>query len=317
MVNKNLVDLKKELLIRVAGENEKNHTLSWDVLKAIGDSTQRLINTLAKSSVDATIEPEYIKLVFVGFFPGSTVPAWRLKDEPHLLFPVKDSIQALNNDFDFVVRSINEGNFQKIADKYNEPVIKNEVIDAVYSFSNSAGTKPIAIVKRINTKTKEVKFRQLARVRNMTLDQKRILVANPTLNTIAKINDSSEAVGKFLISKSPKGRLSAKKLQLYTQKEAVLSLRFDSIETDLVIYELKGDLTFRITNDKNRSFSIENKLLDIYAQGETIKEAEQDMFDQFDFTFKRLNEVEDNKLSSHLLDAKKYINLIVDKIKKK
>jgi hypothetical protein len=45
MPTKNLVDLKKELLIRVAGKEEKNHTLSWEILKHIGDNTQKLIDT--------------------------------------------------------------------------------------------------------------------------------------------------------------------------------------------------------------------------------------------------------------------------------
>jgi hypothetical protein len=240
------------------------------------------------------------------------VPEWRLEDEPNLLFPITKEIQALNNDFNFVVRSINEGNFQKIADKYSEPSIKNEVINAVYDFSNSAGTKPVAIVKKINAK--EGKFRQLAKVRKMTIEQKQMLITKPILTTETKTS-SSEAVGKFLISKSAKGKLSKKNVQLYTQKEATLTLRFDSIQAGSRLYELKGDLYFNMEEVKNKSCSIENKLLDIYAQGTTIEEAEKDMFDQFDFTYKRLNEVEDNKLSRHLLNAKKYINLIVDNIK--
>jgi hypothetical protein len=313
MATKNLVDLKKELLIRVAGKEEKNHTLSWEILKRLGDNTQKLIDTLAKSSVETNLKPENLKLIFVGFFPGSAIPEWRLEDEPNLLFPITKELQVLNDDFNFVVRSINEGNFQKIADRYNEALVKNEVINAVYDFSNSAGTKPVAIVKKINAK--EVKFRQLAKVRKMTIEQKQMLITKPVQTTETKTS-SSEAVGKFLISKSAKGRLSTKKLQLYTQKEVDVSLHFDSIETDTKIYELKGDLTFYITDDK-KSVSIENRLLDIYAQGKDLKEAEQDMFDQFDFTYRRLNEVEDSKLSLHLLDAKKYINLIVDKIKDK
>jgi hypothetical protein len=80
------------------------------------------------------------------------------------------------------------------------------------------------------------------------------------------------------------------------------------------IYNKNGDLYFNLEEVKNKYYSIENELLDIYAQGATIEEAELDMLDQFYFTYKRLNEVEDNKLSRHLLNAKKYINLIVDTI---
>jgi hypothetical protein len=46
-------------------------------------------------------------------------------------------------------------------------------------------------------------------------------------------------------------------------------------------------------------------------------EAEQDLFEQFDFTYRRLTQIEDDKLSQHLLDAKKYITLIVSKVNDK
>ena len=58
-------------------------------------------------------------------------------------------------------------------------------------------------------------------------------------------------------------------------------------------------------------------MLDIFAQGENLQEAEQDLFDQFDFTYRRLLEIDDSKLSHHLLDAKKYITLIVGTVKDK
>jgi hypothetical protein len=312
---KNIIDLQKELLIQVAGKEEENHTISWELLRKIGDNTQKLIDTLVKSSTEEGISTENTKLIFVGFFPGSAVPAWKLDEEPNLLFPVKKAVKTLNNDFNFVLHSIDEGNFQQIADKYNEPSVKNEVINAVYDFSNSVGTKPFTIVKR---DSKDItKFKPLAKVRKMTIKQKGLLTVKVDVAKENHSKEAVEAVGKFIISTTAKGGTSKKLSHFYTQKEAVLSLTFDSIETDKRFYQLKGKLSFEITNDDKKSVVVENQLLDIYAQGSTMLEAEQDIFEQFDYTYRRLTEIEDKKLSRHLLDAKKYITLIVDTIKEK
>lgn len=312
---KNIIDLQKELLIQVAGKEEENHTISWDLLRKIGDNTQKLIDILVKSSTEEGISTEHTKLIFVGFFPGSAVPAWKLDEEPNLLFPIKKGVKSLNNDFNFVLHSIDEGNFQKIADKYNEPSVKNEVINAVFDFSNSVGNKPFSIVKR---DSKDItKFKPLAKVRKMTIKQKGLLTVKIDTPKDNIEKEAIEAVGKFLISKTAKGGTSKKLSHLYTQKEAVLSLTFDSIETEKRFYQLKGKLSFEITNDDKKSVVVENQLLDIYAQGSTMLEAEQDIFEQFDYTYRRLTEIDDKKLSRHLLDAKKYITLIVDKIKEK
>jgi hypothetical protein len=95
-----------------------------------------------------------------------------------------------------------------------------------------------------------------------------------------------------------------------------LSLKFDSIETGKRIYLLRSELLVSIKEEK-KSCTIESPLLDIYAFGETLDDAEKDLFDQFDYTFQRLNQFADDKLSPHLLNAKNYINILVEKVKEK
>lgn len=310
--SKNLIDLQDELLIRVAGKEEENHTISWDLLKKIGDNTQNLIDTLIKSTPYEFLKPDQAKLIFVGFFGGSAVQAFRLPEQSSL-FPIRKEYDQLNKDFNFILKSVNEGDFQKIADKYKEPLVKNNVIGAVYDFSNSVGTKPLTVVRR----EPNDKYKELAKVRKMTMKQKGMLTVVIQETNTNKQAELTEAVGKLLITKNSKGKTSKKILQLYNQKEAELSLSFDHIETGKRIYHLKSNITFRITSDDKKSVTVENHLLDIYAFGTTMLEAEQDLFEQFDFTYRRLTQVEDDKLSQHLLDAKKYITLIVSKINDK
>jgi len=306
-----LIDLRKGLFLEVDGEEEKNHTLNWDILKAIGDKTQDLIYKLAKHNPDIeNIPSEFLKLNFVGFFAASAVPEFRLP-ESHILFDTKNSYNILNADFASVIENVQKGNFQKIADKYKTPSGKNEIIAAVYDFTNSAGTRPFKIVKRHGDG-----FTKLAMIRRMDLKHKQSLYIPEAKGSKSQVADV-EAVGKVLVKTSAKGRQTKKTMQLYTQKEVVLSVKFDSIETDSKIYVLKNDVLFNITEDSKKSCVIENQTLDIYAFGISMSEAEKDLFSQFDYTYQRLNTIPDEKLSSHLLTAKKYINLIVESVKVK
>ena len=142
-------------------------------------------------------------------------------------------------------------------------------------------------------------------------------VQEPEIN-FAIEEQEIDAYGKFKLKTSKSGRKSKSNLYLYTEKEATLSLSYDSIETDKRIYVFHTYVLFAFTEDaKTHHVNIENQLLDIYAFGANMNEAKQDLFEQFDYTYRRLNQFSNKKLSSHLLDAKTYINLIVDKIKEK
>ncbi len=310
------IDLQNEILLQVDGEEEKKHTLSWDLLKKIGDNTQKLIDTLVKVSTEENKIPvELTKLIFVGFYPGSAISAWKLPDFPNLMFPVEKEVKQLNSDLGFVLGSLNSGNFKAIADNYTEPSVNNLVIDAVYDFSNSVGTKPFRVVKR--DETTKSGFKAVAKIRKMTTEHKNQLYSK-VVPIKSKINEETiEAVAKVQVYKNKKGKLSSKKLQFYIEKDAALSIKIDHIETEKRVYLLRGEQNFSLTTPQKNSFVIENDLLDIYALGTTIEEAEEDFFHQFDYTYQRLTQIEDAKLSNHLLQAKRFITLLVDTVKEK
>jgi hypothetical protein len=313
-----LLHLEEGLFLQVDGEEEKNHSISWDLLKKIGDNTQALITKLAKYSLEETpFDEESVKLDFVGFHPGSAVPQFRVHDAVQSnMFPVKKVYKTLNADFTFVVSHLADGNFQAIADRYTEPSVKNDIIETVYEFSNSVGTKPFRVV-RPNKQSKNG-FRSVAKLRPITPVVKKMLRVSEDqgISKKAGVIDSIEAIGKVSIKTTPTGKKTTKLGHLYTQKEAALSLRFDSIETNKRTYILAGEILFNINEDK-KSVSIESPLLDIYAFGQNEEEAKNDLSEQFDYTFQRLNDIEDTKLSAHLLKAKQYINIIVERVKEK
>ena len=314
---KPLVILEEEILFRVAGEKQKDHSLSWEIFKKIGDSTQALINKLAKySTLELNFSPSDLNLVVTGFYAGSSIPAMRISNDKASLFDKKPFLRALNTNFSEILENVNDGNYQAIADRYNTPEVKNDIIDAVYNLTNAAGTTPFQIVHR--SPNDPTKFLPIAKVRYMKIVQRDALkVEVPSITTNALATEI-EAVGQMILKVSQKGRKSTKVKQLYTGKTTALSLRFDSIETQKRIYLLKGEQYFSFVEDPKKHWvSIENIILDIYAHGETMALAQEDLFDQFDYTYQRLNQIPDNQLSAHLLDAKNYINMIVRTVKDK
>lgn len=309
-----LVNLQDEILLQVDGEEEKSHTLSWELLKKIGDNTQRLIDVIVNYSLEENkIPQEYTKLLFVGFYPGSAIPAWKLPEAPNLLFPVEKEFDKLNADIGFVLNSLNRGNFKAIADKYNEPLVKNTVIDAVYNFTNSVGSKQFRVVKK-DASTKKG-FKTLAKIRRMTIDHKNQLYEKVKTEANSVTNEKLEGVAKVKIYKKKDGKLSSKTSQFYIEKEAGLAVKFDSIQFNNRLYTLSGEATFSLLNPEKTIYIIESPLLDIYAYGNSIIEAEEDLFNQFDYTYTRLTNIEDSQLSEHLLKAKRFITLLVESVK--
>jgi hypothetical protein len=309
-----LINLETGLYFKVDGEFEKNHKLSWDDLKRIGDNTQKLISKLAKYSLsDNPLSEDEIKLVFIGFFKGSAIPAFDMQIPNYNLYGKESAFIELNNNLSIIMGHLNDGNFKAIADSYNEPTIKNEMIDTVYDFSNSVGTKPFSIVRP--NKSKENEFKSLAKIRPINPTQKSILKVKVDQAEELPKSIDIEGVSKVILKTSKKGRTTKKISHLYIQKEATLSLKFDSIEIGNKLYVLNSELLVSLKEGK-KSYTIESPMLDIYAFGNSLEEAENDLFEQFDFTYQRLNEFSDDKLSNHLLSAKKYINLLVGKVNK-
>lgn len=312
MKTKNQIELEKEFLIQVDGESEKNHTISWDTLKKLGDSTQKLILSLVKSlDSDTIISEENVKLEFTGFYKGSSITGFRLQDR-QLLFPIVEEQKLLNDKFSDVFSCLSNGNFNKIASDVKDPILKNEIINSVYEFSNSAGNSPINIVKKSGDK-----YKPTYKIRKISSEQKKDLLT--PINNLKELvntldNSKTNAFGKISIKKTPRGRVSRKVVSEYSDKDAILSLIFDSIEYNSKLYQFTHAITFTISHDDPKFKIIENPMLDIYAQGNTIEEAKIDMYEQFDYTFQRLSNISDNKLSSHLLKAKKYLKLIIENV---
>ena len=61
-------------------------------------------------------------------------------------------------------------------------------------------------------------------------------------------------------------------------------------------------------------FNIQNELLDIYATGKTMDEAEHDFNEEFDYLYQRLNSLDEKKLTVRLNIIKAFINRYVKQV---
>ncbi|MBK7884433.1 MAG: hypothetical protein IPJ81_12075 [Chitinophagaceae bacterium] len=309
-----IVDLTKELLLHIEGDKTQKHTIPWDILRNVGDKLQSLIITLAKYSLeegDVTTLDNFT-LEFTGFYDGSATPAFSLNTQPTpTLYNSDNKIRKnLNADFSKVMYLVDKGNFQQIADTYNTQEVSNDVITKVFDFTNSAGTAPVQIVKR---KTKGKGYTKVFTIRKLSKDgYDQLYIKKKDSNLLAKTPDQT-AVGKVILRQGKSGRVSKKLAEIYMENDAVLSLKIDHIVTLERRYELNTPIYFQFYQE-GKGMVIENEQFDLFAAGKTLDQAKQDLNNQFDHTYQRLNQLKDRQLSDRLVAIKKSYNFIVKKV---
>ena len=102
--------------------------------------------------------------------------------------------------------------------------------------------------------------------------------------------------------------------KIYEEKEAIVSLKLAKISVLSKTYEFKFPVLFQIYSE-GKGTIIENEQLDIFASGKTVSDAKIDLYSQFDNSYNRLNELQDEQLSPKLLQVKQNLNFIIKIVK--
>jgi hypothetical protein len=79
------------------------------------------------------------------------------------------------------------------------------------------------------------------------------------------------------------------------------------------LYIFVDNLMCEVTKEGNNIF-IKNSMLDIIGVGESQMDAEIDFAEEFDFIYRRCNELPDEKLTARLQSIKKLLNIYVKRI---
>ncbi len=293
---------------RVGGEAGKTNGLSWHVVENMFGHLQSLIEALAKYELTSDASPrlEEFEIELFDFRAGSAVPAFRLVPKKQIeLVPIVEEQRAIVAErFDSLMSLANKGQYDKYFPSETYPEVKYEIAEELYGFIISAENSPLSIVRPSSDQNSP--FQQIYRIPKFSREQSEQLLRPRKRRRSPEEPEESFA----LIQKIGKKR---RIIDVYENKDTVLSIAPAKIILENRIYHLHNPLIFTVTKEDG-NFVVENEMLDIYASGATIDEAEHDMYNEFDESFQLLNRLKDNELSDRLLRAKNMINAYVKEI---
>jgi len=305
-------DIIKGVYFKIEGKAGETKGIAWSILQKMGSHLQHLISAMAKYDLANVGSPQLnnFEIELFDYRPGSAVPAFRLRPVAQQVIgiPIQEQRQAVSKSFDSMLEIAAGGDYRKIGNLYTLPEVKNEIAKQFFEFVNSPGQSPITVVRP----TPKGRFTKVYNIQRFTQDAYNYLYT-PTLKTkIISDTKSEDAYGKVLL-KTTKGKTKPKIVELYRGKDNSMSFSPSHIVVSGKTYNLHGPLMCVLDKEKDY-FVIENKLMDLYASGESEYEAEQNFYKEFDLAFTRLNELSDAQLSTRLIRAKALMNLIVKEI---
>ncbi len=124
---------------------------------------------------------------------------------------------------------------------------------------------------------------------------------------------SYDAYGSLRITEQ-NGKIIEQKIQSVFKKEThSFSYAPETISVNGRKYILNFPLRCLFQKEEDH-FIIQNELLDIYAAGKTVDEAEKDFNEEFDYLFQRLNSLDEDRLTPRLNVIKQFINRYIKEV---
>ena len=190
---------------------------------------------------------------------------------------------------------------------YPDASRRNSVVNKLYDFTNSFGNSPVSIV---NYKAKN-KIVPIFQIKRFNIDAKKELVTEIVEN--GKIEKEEHAVASVKLRTNNKGKTTRIIEQLYKKSATTLSYSPDVIVFENKVYNLHFPLRSSLLKEDDY-FVIHNEMLDIIGTGITEDDAEKSFAEEFDFIYKRYNQIEEINLSDKLKKIKYFLNYIVKSI---
>ena len=293
--------------IRVGGKAGETKGLPWHILENMFSHLQELIEMLAKYELETNASPNLkeFEIELFDFKPGSAIPAFRIvpKQQYELIPVVKEQKLVVANKFDELLSYANNGNYQGFFKDDLLPEVKFDIAEELYGFILSAEGSPLSIVQ---PNGKPDNYTEIYQVPKFTREQSEKLLRPKRRR---KTQEEPEQI-LALVQRVGKRRTI---IDLYENKDTILSIAPAQIILDNKTYILNTPILCSV-HKEDGNFVVENEMLDLYASGETLDEAEHDFYFEFDAAFQLLNELGDDELSDRLLRAKTMMNAYVKEI---
>ncbi|MGL1889360.1 MAG: hypothetical protein OCD76_22790 [Reichenbachiella sp.] len=303
------IDLNKGVNIRIAGELGKFNTIPIDTLVKISQKLQELILNIAKNDIhdSETIDLNNFKVELSGFRSGSAVPQFSFTQRVN---PTVNDVglqrKSVNDKFEKLIGIANEGSYGELKNIYPDSNRRNNMVNSMYGFINSFGSAPVSFVD-VNDKEELSEVYKLKKFKSET--------KNSLLTEITELVETKEenfAVGKIRLTTS--GKKTKKKIEeLYTKSNTTLSYSPDIIIHNETSYILNFPLRCSLEKEDDY-YLIQSELLDIVGTGESEDDAEENFAEEFNFIYKRYNELDESKLSGRILQIKSILNYMVKEV---
>jgi hypothetical protein len=303
------LDLINGLNIEIGGVAGKHGAISLNNLTKLGKSLQNLVFTLARHTVESSIDLNNFELDLTGIKKCCTV--LEIKYSPpkqQVLEDVEKQRLYVNDQLDSLIRLSDTADYLKLRDIYPDASRRNYIVKDFYEFATSLGTTPV----RFFGYNKNNALVPIYKIRKFSPQIKDKLISQ--ISAISDKTDSLETVGHILLTKVP-GKKSPKRkiIDAYDTPGLCVAYNPSSLRHFEHKYVFNGNLMCELTKEDD-NFFIKHPMLDIIGVGDTPMNAEIDFAEEFDFLYQRCNELPNNKLTDRLQRIKKLLNIYVKRV---
>ncbi|MFH1005839.1 MAG: hypothetical protein V1781_10190 [Bacteroidota bacterium] len=293
----------KKITLKIGGEIGKYHTLPIDYLISISKNLQSLILDIARYDLSNKegIDLNDFKLEFVSFEKSSAVPSYIFSPhiQTNLIEDVKKQREETLEKFSELMDISHNGDYIKLKERYIDPAPRKYITDSLYTFVNGFGNTPVTISDNKKSTYKISPFKP--DIKN------KILLDIKSAKEEKVIPKKHIQLAKVEITE---GKFKPNVLQLFDKKYSNVEFAPEIIIAGDKTYKLKFPLYSRM-DIIDEKVQIENEFLGIYAYGENSDEAEKMFSEEFDYIYKRYNELSNDKLTDDVKQIKSYMNYIV------
>lgn len=304
-----LVDLTKGFNLRVEGEIGKYNTLPIEHLVRLAENLQKLLQDIAKYQleVDGAIDTSNFKVELAGFKIGSAIPEFVFT--PRIKAVTSGDViyqrKFVNNKFDSYLKVADRGDYSEIKKLIPQAATRNIIVEDLYNFATTFGNSPVSVVE-----LKKGKIIHLYKINKFKPEVKEKLITK--ISETELIKEEYEAVAKIKVVKRGT-QITRTTKDMFDTKRGEPGFATDTINYGETTYLLAFPLRCKLEKEDNY-FVIQSEMLDIVGTGKTIDEAENNFSEEFNFVYKRYNELPENKLGDRLKRIKTILNSLVLKI---
>ena len=297
--------------IQIGGEIGRFNSLPIDYLVNIAKNLQDLVQTIAEVSIidKDTIDLNNFKIELVGFTAGSAVPSFAFTNriQATLGHNIENDRQTVYHKFEELLAVADKGDFGKIKTLYPGGYQRNKIVGSYYEFTKSLGTSPVNVVN-IETENNQHRIVPLYKIRKINKESRDDLMVQLIESKDSDIQEDIRVRKVRTVTKN--GGKKTTTLEEYSGTKASLSYAPSTIVHENTTYELTAPLRCLLEKEDDY-YVIICELLDIIGTGTTMDEAEKSFSQEFDFIYKRYNQLDEKTLAKRLLAIKTILNLIV------